>query len=301
MRRGRRSVAETLGSIIDYVQAQLEGFVTDAPVYATLTNTVQADDLEIPLTLPEQAQPQGLIEIGNELIHVQSFNTQSGLATIPAWGRGQQGTTAAAHTAGSKVVVNPRYPRKRVAQVINHVVAGMCPPLFAVQRGTILPELLRYDYELPVSTRGLLRAEWRPYGDDTFPWQPVHDAVVRRDSGVPVLRLDDKYAVVSGEVRYTVSANPVELTSESQLFSASGLPESCVDIVSLGAIPRLVTTAELARQQLNSVEVSERATLVPAGSGAAAGRFYMQMYEARLLAETKRLRQEYPITLMRNA
>jgi hypothetical protein len=96
-----------------------------------------------------------------------------------------------------------------------------------------------------------------------------------------------------------VAANPTPFTSEAQAFTFCGLPESCIDIVSLGAIPRLVTTNDLARQQLASVEASERAALVPSGSGPATARFYMQMYEQRLQAEVQRLRQEYPLRVMR--
>jgi hypothetical protein len=149
-----------------------------------------------------------------------------------------------------------------------------------------------------VSTRNLLRAEYRPAGSP-YDWQPIRHAVVKRDSGVPMLRID--VSPMQCEVRYTVATNPTPLVADADLFTATGLPESCIDIVSLGAIPRLISTAELARQQHTSVEASERSTLIPAGSGTAAARFYMQMYQDRLAAEVQRQRQEYPLTVRRNS
>lgn len=290
----------TFGELIDYIDNQLQGFTTDAPMFGTTTTLLNPGDLTVGIEVPSQSQPQGIIEINGELIHVGAWADDSSTATIPAWGRAQQGTTAGAHPAGSKVVINPRYPRNRIGQVINQVVAGMCPPLFGVARGSFTAQPQTYDYTLPASARELIRAEYRPYASAAYDWTPLRSAVIRRDSGVPTLHINgDVFATC--EVRYTVATNPTPLTSESQPFTDCGLTESCIDIVSLGAIPRLVTTTDLARQQLASVEVSERAVLLPSGSAPATARFYMQMYADRLNAEARRLRQEYPLTMMRNS
>lgn len=292
---------ETLGSVIDYITNQLQGFTTDNPMYGTLTSVCQDDELELLIELPAQSEPVGLVEIDSELIHIGSYDSTTMVATVPAWGRGQFGTTATAHSIGAKVTVNPRFPRNRVALVINQVISGMCPPLFAVEHDEVTVQTLQWDYALPTGTRNLLRVEWRPYDSSSFDWMPVRSAYVKRTSGSPMLHLPDALTGHSGSaVRFTVAKNPTALTDEDDLFTASGLPESCIDIVSLGSIPRLITTAELARQQLTSVEVSERSTLVPASSGTAVARFYMQQYEARLESEAMRLRQEYPLTMMRN-
>lgn len=289
---------ETFGSIIDYVANQLHGFVTDAPMYATTTTVMQANSLTVGLDLPSQSQPQGMVEIDGELIYVSAFDAQTRTATIPAWGRGQEGTPAAAHSSGRKVVIHPKYPRRRIGMAINQVVAAICPPLHGVARGTFSVDVQVWEYALPANTRNLLRVEARPFGSDAYDWSWFPSAYIKRDSGDPVLHVDS--LPPNFEVRYTVATNPVALVDESDLFTATGLPESCIDLVSLGAIPRLISVNELARQQLNSVESSERATLVPSGSGTAAARFYMQMFNDRLAAEVKRQRQEYPLTVRRS-
>lgn len=290
-------MAETFGSIIDYIANQLHGFVTDAPMYATTTTTMQANDLTVGLELPSQSLPQGMVEIDGELIYLSSYDAMSGTATIPPWGRGQEGTTAAAHAAGAKVVVHPKYPRRRIGMAINQVISAICPPLHGVARGGFTIETNKWEYDLPTATRNLLRVEARAFGSTAYDWQQAHSTFIKRDSGVPVLHIDCLPSMY--EVRYTVATNPTALVNESDLFTLTGLPESCIDLVSLGAIPRLVSTNELARQQLNSVEASERAALVPAGSGTAAARFYMQMFNDRLAAEVKRQRAEYPVTVRR--
>lgn len=292
-------MSETYGTLIDYIQGQLLGFVTDPPAYGTVTSTVAPNSLSIGLGLSGDTIPQGIIEIDDELIFVSDYDENTATATVPPWGRGQQGSLATAHANGSRVTVNPHYPRRRVAQVVNQVIAGMCPPLFAVQTGQFQAEYLTWEYALPASTRSLLKAEYRPFNAAIYDWRPLRSAFVKRDSGSPVLHVPDMTGFLAAEVRYTVMADPTPLVNDSDLFTLTGLPESAIDCVSLGAIPRLVTTADLARQQLNSVEPSERSLIVPAGSGAASGKFYLQLYQMRLEAEANKLRQQYPLKMMR--
>jgi hypothetical protein len=88
-------VAETLGSLIDYIGNQLQGFYVDQPMYATTDGLVQANALEIKLTLPAQAQPQGLLEIDGELIHVAVVRPGHGYCHGPG-----VGSRPAGHDAG---------------------------------------------------------------------------------------------------------------------------------------------------------------------------------------------------------
>jgi hypothetical protein len=293
-------MAETLGSIVDLVQSQLAGFTADIPLYGTLTGGITDSDTELVLDMPSQSEPAGLIEIDSELIHIGEYDADTGIATVPAWGRGQLGTTPVAHDANSRVTVNPRYPRGRVAFQINQVIAGICPPLFAVATGSIDTEVLTYEYALPAGTRNLIEVKWRPYDDPSYDWMPVRSASVRRHGGTPTLHLPSSYGYHSGsKVHYIVAKNPTSLADEADLFTASGLAESAIDVVVVGACLRLVSSSELQRQQLQSVETSERAILVPATSGTTLGRYLRQEFQIRLDQEAARLRQEYPIRMMR--
>lgn len=293
-------MSETLGTIADYIQAQLTGFVTDPPSYGTLASTIQDTDLSATLTLSGDAIPQGIIEIDDELIFLSDYDDTTGQITIPPWGRGQQGTTASAHQAGARVTINPKYPRRRVVQVINAVIAGMCPPLFAVQTGQFQAQYLDWEYTLPAGTRSLIKAEYRPWNAEVYDWRPLHDTFIKRDTGTPILHVPTRTGLMAAEIRWTVAADPTPLVNDTDLFTSTGLPESAIDVVSLGAIPHLVTTVDLSRLQLNSVEPSERSLIIPSGSGANAAKFYLQMYQMRLAAEANKLRQQYPLKVMRS-
>lgn len=293
-------MSETFGSLIDTIQAQLSGFVTDPPMYGVLLGTIQTNSLTATIQVAEQCQPQGLIEIDDELIYILSYDPVTQTIQIPAWGRGQQGTTATEHVAGAKVSINPRYPRKRVAQAINQTVQACCPPLFGVVTGELTAQPLKWEYPLPPETRNLIRVEYLPWKATVYDWTPLRTARIKRDTGLPVLHLDTRAGYLASAIRYTVATNPVELTSPDQPFTDCGLPDSAVDVIQLGSIPRLVTTTDLARQQYSHVESSERSVLLPPGSGANAAKFYYALFVDRLKAEAERLRQQYPLTVMRN-
>jgi hypothetical protein len=295
-------VAETLGSVIDQITDLLLGFSSDTPMYGTLDGTIQDDDLTMRLVLPSQSQPQGLVEVDQELIQIISFDSGTGIATIPAWGRAQKGSTATAHLTGTKVTVNPRWPRARVASVINQVVAASCPPLFGVARTTLDTAPFTYEYALPAGTRNLIKVELLPWSSTIYDWMPIRNCYIKRDTGSPVLHLDPNLTLIGDhEVRVTVATNPVALANESDPWTNTGLAESAIGAIIAGTIPMLVSTSELSRQQLTAIEVSERATLVPATSGVTVARFYQQLYQTRLDSEATRLRQEYPIRQIRTS
>jgi hypothetical protein len=294
-------VAETFGSLIDTVISQLQGFVTDAPMFGQVVNSVTANDTEIKIQVPSQCQPTGVIEIDEELIYVLSWDAVNSVVSVPAWGRGQQGTTPAPHASGAKVSINPRYPRRRVGQAINNTIQAMCPPLFGVTTGTLTAQPLQWEYPLPAHTRSLIRVEYLPWQAAQYDWRPLREARIKRDTGVPVLHLNTRAGFLSSAIRYTVATDPVELTDPAQPFTDCGLLTSTIDVVQLGTIPRLVTTTELARQQYNSVESSERVTLLPTGSGTNPAKFYYAMFADRLKAEADGLRQMYPLTMKRNS
>lgn len=294
-------MAETFGSVIDTIQSQLLGFTSDQPMYGQLAHTIQTTDTAITIDVPVQCMPSGTIEIDDELISVLAWDSASSTVTVPAWGRGQSGSIAKAHLAGAKVTINPRYPRHRVGQVVNSVIQAVCPPLFGVKTGTLTAQPLQWEYPLPAETMSLIRVEYLPFSATQYDWKPLREARIKRDTGTPVLHLNTRAGFLSSAIRYTVATNPVELTDSAQPFTDCGLPASCLDVVQLGCIPRLVTTTELARQQYNRVESSERTMLLPTGSGTTPAKFYYAMYADRLKAEADNLRRMYPITVMRNS
>lgn len=295
----------SLGELVDQVIDTLHGHTTDVPATATLVGPLTAQTTELALdfgSVPWAGRPNGLVEIGDELVHVSSYEPTTGVATVPAWGRGQRGTVAQAHDAGVRVTVRPRYGRKAVARTINQVARSSCPPLFAatdlaeIDTGT----LVDIGYPLPDNTIRVLRVEATDslLSEEFADRRVLRNWRVRHVAGTQLLEIprDEAYQTV----QVTVAALPGEMTAESDDFATvTGLPEAAADMVMFGTIARLVLGAELARQQVTTVEAQSRAEKVPAGSGTTISRYYQALYTQRLEQERDRLQQMYPLQLLR--
>lgn len=294
----------SLGDLVEEVVSTLYGH-TDVPMLGALVGAVDADSDELALDFgnnPGAARPTGIVEVDNELILITRFDADNGVASIPPWGRGHNGTTAAAHAAGAKVTVRPRFPRKQVKQVLNQVLQASCPPLFAAKDLDPIDTgaFVQLGYPLPAGTLRVLRVDATEFGGDSplFERRMIRDWTVREVAGQRLLELP--FWNQFQTVQVTVAAAPAPLVNDADDFATvTGLPESAADLAVLGTIARLVLGAELARQQTSSVEASSRTERIQAGSGTTISRYFQALYTQRLEAERDRLQALYPIQLRR--
>ena len=293
----------TLDDLTDEIIGQLHGHV-DLPATGTLTAAVGAEDTTLVFDFGDQpgaARPNGLVEIGTELMVVSRFDATNGQAVVAPWGRGHLGTTATAHPAGAMVTVRPRFPRKRVAEAINETIRASSPPLFAPRDLAPIDTgaFVGLGYPLPVDTMRVLRVDATdPWGEYLSERRVLRNWTVRNVVGQKLLELarDEIFQTV----QVTIAANPAPLTADTDDFATvTGLPESCADVAIYGAIAKLVLGVELARQQVISPEAMARADKVPVQSGIAISRYYQALYQQRLAAEQDRLNQMYPLELRR--
>lgn len=280
-----------LSDLINDIQGAMSGFTTDLPMRGTLGSNLSTGDLQFTVAFPASEQePVGLVEIGSEIVQVDSFDVATGKATIPPWGRAQVGTTAVPHDAGEMVTVAPRFPRAVIASRINEAVASLCPPLYGVADiPEFRVEFRQYLYPLPADTFRVLRLEYR--FNSIEDWRPLTQREVR--AATNELWIAEKY--VRAFVRGQAAITPQRLLAEGDDYAAgSGLLESTTDIVKNAVIARLVLAGDLARTQTGSVETSMRNKDIPAGAGAAIARFHMQLNQDRITQERDRLNQLYP-------
>jgi hypothetical protein len=104
-----------------------------------------------------------MIEIDDELIWVDSFDRTTNTATIPAYGRGFQDTTATSHTAGTRVTIAPSFPRSVIRRNINLAIQGVYPDLFGTYYTTFNWQAARTTYALPAEAIDVIAASWQSY------------------------------------------------------------------------------------------------------------------------------------------
>lgn len=297
----------SFGDLIDEVITTLAGYTTDVPAMGTLVDPVTDTDTSLTLDFgqnPGASRPNGLIEIDRELVLVNQYNPQTKVAVVPPWGRGQRGTSAAAHDGGSMVTVRPRYPRATVARTLNEIIAGTSPDLYGVADETIVldsvPDLA---YPLPANALRVIRIEAEveaayPYREMVQNW-----TVNTKASGLELElhhRMFQAYTQRTLTVSYATA--PARLVNDDDDYlTVTTLPESTADVMVLGTLARLVLSAESARTQVATVEASARDDKIQPGSASSLAKTWMALYQQRLTSEIKGLQQRHPISIVRRA
>jgi hypothetical protein len=93
---------------------------------------------------------KGIIEIDDELMWINSFDTQTyTLNAIPGFGRGYGGTTPSPHSQNAMVTLTPTFPRVNVKKAINDTINSLYPKLFAVSSTTFTFNAAQVAYPLP--------------------------------------------------------------------------------------------------------------------------------------------------------
>lgn len=95
-------------------------------------------------------------------------------------------------------------------------------------------------------------------------------------------------------MRVSYTKPPAVLVSNSDDFTTvTGFPERYVDLITYGAVWRLLPAYEAGRLQQASIEATERAPLVTTGAASQASQFFLALYSKRLTEERSRLQRLY--------
>src|SRR5882757_10185436 len=105
----------TCADLISEASAQLHGWGSTQDRITPLSNTVTPSDVQFTVDFAfGQAVgiTPGVVEIDSEQLYVTAVDASTGVCTLAdGFGRGYNGTTPAAHTAGAKVISRPKFPR----------------------------------------------------------------------------------------------------------------------------------------------------------------------------------------------
>ena len=289
----------TFSQLTDQTLMQLYGYTTlqDQATHLTASATASATTITVS---DVTAISRGIIEIGDEIIWVDSVDSSTGTLTIPPYGRGFRGTTAVAHNPGDRVVSSPMFPRQMVKDAINDSIRAAFPDLYAISSTTFTFTPAVTTYQLPSNALDVLQVTWQTIGPSKE-WLPVRRYGIDTQantgtfsSGVTLSVYD---SIVPGRtVKITYSGQPHPLVNESDDFvTVTGLPASSEDVIRFGAAYRLVPFFDSARLSGQSAEADYSGQPRNQNNAASLSRFLLQMYQVRLAEENRRLSTLYNI------
>ncbi len=284
------------------VQSQLSAWTIANEQHGTLVNTIDATQTTMLLLATGRDIGPGLVEIDSELIYLESYEPGTQVATIPVWGREYQGSPGGSHSAGSRVIVRPRFPLHRVLATLNQVIAGLHPTLF----GVVTDETLEADtvvqtYPFTADSQRILDIQYEDYYDGVWHKAP-HWTLDKQANSVDYpsgTSLTVPGVLPGRPLKVTYTTRPLPLADLDADFATTGLLPGCEDILTLGAASRLVLGLELARLDVGSPHQSNAQEAVQAGSATAASKYLYALQQERIQQERDRLFQLYPLRTMR--
>jgi hypothetical protein len=296
-----------LNDMIDEVLINLAGYTYQQDRATYITNDVPAtlSTIASPITLQLASTDnigKGAIEIGEELIWLDSFDRVSNTATVPPWGRGYLGTGAAAHTAGDKVTITPTFPRYVVKKAINDTIAAFGAIIFSVKTTTFVFNAAQTTYKFNnLNIHNIMTIMWQDIGPSQE-WIPIRhwswDALASTaafGAGAQTVTIGD-YVQPGRTVKVVYATDPEPFTTNTQDYSTqTGLPNSTRDVAVLGASYRLLTYLDPARAAQVSPQADETDAKRPYGASQSATKQLYALYQQRLKEETDRQQASYPI------
>ena len=286
-------VERVLGQIQNYgSQQETATWVNQTGGIATTTAT--------DFIVNETAQMgRGLIEVGDELMYVDRTDNLTKQVYLAPWGRAFRGTTASTAANQTKVVIAPTYPRFMVKQAINDTIQAVYPNLFGVGTYTFSFNSAVTTYQLPAAVDYVLNVKWKTLGS-TKEWLNVRRYDIDKTANTTSFAYGKSINIFDGidpgrTVQVIYAKAPTVLSSGTDIFeTVTGLPATTVDLITYGAIARLIIGSDAARVPAQSVEADMLDQSKPIGSGSSVARFYLGLYQQRLQQEAANLRDLYP-------
>ena len=300
----------TLTDMINEVSMNLSGYTLqqDRATHITSAVAATASTIAAPITLSlasTDSVGKGIVEIDEELFWVDNYDRVGNTATIAPYGRAYLGTILAAHTEGTKVTIAPTFPRFTIKRAINDTITAIGSSIFAASTTTITSNAAVSAFRLPatgttLNIRSILAIAYQALGA-TKEWIPIR--TFRFDgnanttaftSGQTVSIYD--YIPSGRTVQVVYSTNPTPFTTNADIFTdTTGLPESCKDLVILGATYRLLSNLDPARASMVSPQADETDSKRPYGSSQSLTKQVYALFNQRLNEEIKKQQDKYPI------
>jgi hypothetical protein len=292
----------TFNDMVDEVRSSLAGFTLKQDRITYLNNAISTTDTAIQVGSADNLA-KGIVEIDDELIWVDNFTRSSNtLNAAPGFGRGFQGTTPAPHAQHSQVVLTPTFPRQRIKQAINDTINSVYPKLWSIYSYTFTFNASQTTYPLPDDVQNVLYMSWQTTGASRE-WLPINrwrQDLMANQATFNTQKTVNIYSNIQPgrtiQVWYAATPNTMDSNTDD-FVDVTGLPESCRDVITLGAAYRLLSYVDPGRINLTSAEADLADSKVPGTAGANSSRYIYALYQQRLTDESLKLSDKFPIRL----
>ena len=292
----------TAGALLDRVSRQLlSGTIEERNKLAT---SVDSDDTSFVMSYELGALRTGAVfEIDSELCYV--WESTIGNKTLVVE-RGYAGTTAASHSAGAIVTINPRFTKAQMLDALNQDIDDLSSPangLFCV----ITTDISYNGSDRQINLTGatsvidLIDVRLRYLSDDH---PTIHNVRLSRDlpttdfaSGF-ALTFDEGTMAGSLRVRYKAPFVRVSALTDN-IQTVSYVPVNMEDILEMGVMYRILSTREVKRNFIESQGDTRRADEVPPGAIRDSFSNILRLRRDRIVAEAARLKRQYPLVIRR--
>ena len=299
----------TLAEMIDEVKINLSGytFQQDRSTHLTAEVTTLTSPSSSPTILSLGSTTdfgKGVVEIGDELLWIDSVDRVANTATVAPYGRGYLGTTPATAAVDTQVTVSPIFPRYSIKKAINDTIDAVGASIYAAKQTTFTynAAITTYNFD-NLNIENILAISWQDIGPTKewirvkrYDFDPFADATpgIWSGSGSQTITIGD--VIIAGRtVKVMYATAPSVFTSTSQDFTTqTGLPTSVKDVVILGAAYRLLQYLDPARAAQYSPQADEIDSKRPFGASNNAVRQLFALYTQRLNEERTKQQTQYP-------
>ena len=292
----------TFDDMVQEVRSSLAGYTMRQDRITYLNNAITTTDTAIQIG-DSSNLAKGIIEIDDELIWVDNFTKATNtMNAAPGFGRGYQKTAPSPHSQYAQVVLTPTFPRTMIKQAINDTIGSVYPKLWAIYSTTFTFNASQTTYALPDDAQNVVYMSWQTTGASKE-WLPIKRW--RQDLMANVAAFNSQKTVSLYDniqpgrtVQIWYAATPNTMDSNTDDFAdVTGLPDTCRDVVTLGAAYRLLSYVDAGRINLTSAEADLADSKVPGAAGASSSRYIYALYNQRLQDESLKLSDKFPIRI----
>jgi hypothetical protein len=299
----------TLEQITDRVDTLLHGYSLNMESTTWLTGAVTTTTQTTISVYDSNVVSRGFIQIGDEIMYVNSTNNIDNTLTLAPWGRGQRGTLAVTHDNSSKVMVAPLFPRYEIKRAINDTLNAMYPSVFAIGQYQFPFIAARTTYDVPDVIQNILSVTHHVIGPSQE-WLPVRAWQIDRTANPAQYGTNGNFGhtlgiyspVVPGRivnVAYSKRPTLFDITAlpsvDQEYSTVTGMPDYSEDVVVYGAAFRMISFLDPSRLGALSAEADVLDNQRGARSGENAARFLFNVYNTRLNEVAENQRRQFPI------